>query len=302
MSHLELVLAIGEYGNLQRAAVRLNMSQPAASKLVAEIERTLGTSLFDRSPRGLVPNRFGEPLVRHARTALSALSEAAREIAALQTGHAGSTRVGAVTAPALELVASAAADLQSSHPKIEVLIEVGTSRHLVQQLQQGRLDYALARLPPEENPKHFDYEPMGVERLCFICRSSHDLAGKRMVAARDLAGQAWVLQLRGTLLRRKIDSLFLEHGLRPPERVIESESFEVSLAIVLQSDALAVVPNAVADLYNSSGQITTLRFAEPFALAEYGLIRMRGQPLSPASEFFIAQIRRRAEQLTPDLS
>jgi len=290
--HLELMLAIADHGNLQRAAGSLNVSQPAASKLVAEVERALGASLFDRTPRGLTPNRFGTPLVHHARIALRELTEAADEIADLQRGFAGNTRVGAVTTPALELVARAAASLQASRPGISILIEVGTSRHLSAEVRFGRLDFAIARLPANEDPSHFNYEPLGSEPLCFLCRRAHELADSVEVTVENLVDREWVLQIRGTLLRQRVDSLFLTRGLRPPERVVETESFEVGLAIVLASNALMVASKASAELCTPSERILLLPFAEPFILDEYGLIQARGRPLSPASEAIIGEIRK----------
>jgi DNA-binding transcriptional LysR family regulator len=292
LRHLELVVAITVEGTLQRAADRLNISQPAASKLISEIEMALGCSLFDRTARGLVPNRFAEPLVRHAQSALLDLAAAGREIKDLQLGKAGQTKVGAVTTPALEQVAPAAAALRTSHPGIQILIEVGTSQHLVEQVRLGRLDFALARIPSEQEPSLFDYRPMSMEPMCIIARRQHELASQATVRMHDLVERDWVLPLRGTLLRRKVESLFLSRGLPAPERVIESESFDVGLTIVLASNCLMVASDASARLYAAAEAIVSLRLDQPFHLDEYGLIRMRGRPLTPASEAMYSEIHK----------
>ncbi len=86
---LMLLTAICDEGNIHRAAEVLNMSQPAASKLLKDLEDMLGVSLFERQPRGMRPNWYGETMIRHARIALSSLREAGQEVDALKVGTVG---------------------------------------------------------------------------------------------------------------------------------------------------------------------------------------------------------------------
>src|SRR5688572_33511281 len=106
---LMLLIAIGDEGNIHRAAEILNMSQPAASKLLKDLEDVLGISLFERLPRGMRPTWYGETMIRHARIALSSLTLAGSELEALKTGRLGEVSVGAITSPALSLLPHAVA-------------------------------------------------------------------------------------------------------------------------------------------------------------------------------------------------
>src|SRR5689334_25422598 len=106
---LMLITAIGDEGNIHRAADVLSMSQPAASKLLKDLEDALGVALFERLPRGMRPTWYGEALIRHARMALSNLAQAGSELEALKTGRFGEVTVGAITGPALSLLPQAAA-------------------------------------------------------------------------------------------------------------------------------------------------------------------------------------------------
>ena len=101
LRHLQLFIALEDLRNLHRAAERLGMSQPAASKLLGELEGQLGLALFERHPRGITPNWYGETVIRHARGILSSLHQAGDELNALQAGSAGSVSVGTVMAPAV---------------------------------------------------------------------------------------------------------------------------------------------------------------------------------------------------------
>ena len=101
---LLLLLAMEEEGNIHRAAQALNMTQPAASKLLKDLEDALGVALFERLPRGMRPTWYGETMIRHARMALANLSQAHDEIEALKSGHFGQVSVGAITTPGLTLL------------------------------------------------------------------------------------------------------------------------------------------------------------------------------------------------------
>ena len=86
---LLLLVVLAEEGNIHRAAQVLNMTQPAASKLLKDLEDVLEVPLFERLPRGMRPTWYGESMIRHARMALASLNEAHDEIVALKAGSLG---------------------------------------------------------------------------------------------------------------------------------------------------------------------------------------------------------------------
>ena len=94
---LLLLQALAEEGNIHRAATVLSMTQPAASKLLKDLEDVLGVQLFDRLPRGMRPTWYGEAMIRHARMALASLDQAYDEVEALKAGRFGQVSVGAIT-------------------------------------------------------------------------------------------------------------------------------------------------------------------------------------------------------------
>ncbi|WP_186170401.1 LysR family transcriptional regulator, partial [Burkholderia gladioli] len=96
---LLLVVALAEEGNIHRAAAVLNMTQPAASKLLRELEDMLGTVLFERMPRGVKPTLYGDALIRHARAVLGSLEQAQEELDGLKAGHLGHVAIGTITSP-----------------------------------------------------------------------------------------------------------------------------------------------------------------------------------------------------------
>ena len=143
---LMLLTAICDEGNIHRAAEVLNMSQPAASKLLKDLEDMLGVSLFERQPRGMRPNWYGETMIRHARIALSSLREAGQEVDALKSGLSGHVSLGAITGPALSLIPQAIMIVARENPKLRVELHVESSNVLIESLAQGKIDIMIGRL------------------------------------------------------------------------------------------------------------------------------------------------------------
>ena len=117
---LLLLVALAEEGNIHRAAQVLNMTQPAASKLLKDLEDVLEVPLFERLPRGMRPTWYGETMIRHARVALASLNQAHDELTALKAGRFGQVSVGAITAPGLTLLPPAVAMVKREQPQLRI--------------------------------------------------------------------------------------------------------------------------------------------------------------------------------------
>jgi DNA-binding transcriptional LysR family regulator len=291
LRHLQLFMALDEHRNLHRAAASLNLSQPAASKLLSDFEDALGFPLFDRHARGIEPNWYGELMIRHARVILSELAVAGSELAALQAGHSGKVTVGTVMAPAVELIVPAVDAVRRGHPGLQIAVDVDTSPVLIDRLRQGQLDFAIARIPADTDPLPFAYEEIGDEELCFVCRSDHPLAALEQVTLEDLVGRTWVLQPRGSLLRRLVHAMFRGKGLPIPTQVVESASVVMSMAMIDKTDALSVTARALADLYCSTNRFSILKFEKRFSVEPYGLVLIKDHPLSPGARALLAAVR-----------
>lgn len=302
LRHLQLFVALDEQRNLHRAAAVLGIAQPAASKLLAELEQGLGRKLFERLPRGLTPNPSGEVLVRRARMILSELAGAREEMSALGTGESGAVWVGAVDAPASGLLVTVIDAMQRRHPGMQIHVHSATSDILTRGILDGTLDFALARIVAGVPAEAFYYREIEEERLSFICRSGHRLAGRGRVKLEDLDGQHWVLQPRGTLLRRRVEALFLSGGLRAPSSVVSTSSIIVTLALVAGTDTLSVLSTEVAAQYAGRGQIRTLRFDRPVTVEPYGLILSRKRLLSPAARLMVAAVDKAVGWTRPTLA
>ncbi|WP_394789789.1 LysR family transcriptional regulator [Rhodoferax sp.] len=288
---LLLIVALAEEGNIHRAAQVLNMTQPAASKLLKDLEDVLEVSLFERLPRGMRPTWYGETMIRHARVALASLNQAHEELTALKAGRFGQVGIGAITSPGLTLLPTAVAMVKQEQPTLRIALEIETSPVLIERLQQGKLDILVARLFAEHDKTNLRYEPLTEEPVCAIARPGHPLLGMTGLTLRDAVGAGWIVPPAGSVLRHRFELMFQEEGLAPPINVIESAALLFITRMLQQSDMLAVIAVDVAHYYAAHGIVAIVPLEIPCHMDAFGLITRTDRLPSPAAKVMMKALR-----------
>ncbi|AHF85143.1 LysR family transcriptional regulator [Rhizobium leguminosarum bv. trifolii WSM1689] len=287
LNHLRMIVAIEDSGQISAAADVLNISQPAASRMLSEMESITKTSLYERVARGVVLTTFGAALARRARKILLELREASREIGELKSGKGGSVFIGAVTAPAMSLVVPAINKVRKAYPGIEINIQVETSNVLARELLAARHDFIIGRIPDDLNPRLFEVTEIGIERACLIVRSSHPLMKQKVSSLADVRDYDWVFQPPGTLLRRTIEDVFLSRSVALPENIVNTSSLLLTCAIICETDAIAPVAVDVAQFLASQGSnasdVRMLPIDFDINVKPYSMITARERALPPSA-------------------
>lgn len=289
---LALLVHLDEERRLARAAEVVGLTQPAASKLLRQIETTLDVKIFERHARGLVPTCYGEILIRHARLALSELRLAHEEIAALRAGRSGKAAVGTITDPGTTLVPLAIARVKERHPDTLVQVDIDSSRELVRRLLQGHLDVVVARLLDAETADELTYEPLATdEPHAVIASAKHPLVGRRDVDLEDLIEQPWVLPPPGSLVRDKLTAMFLQEGLPQPSNIVEASSLPVVATLLMHSQMVVALPESAVRSYCDAGMLAVLVRNLPLGVGGFGLITRRSSKLAPAAQLMLEALR-----------
>jgi DNA-binding transcriptional LysR family regulator len=295
---LAFLVHLDEERCLARAAEAAGLTQPAASKLLRQVEVTLGVQLFEREPRGMSPTGYGEILIRHARAALSELGLARKEIAALRSGVLGKAAIGVVLDPSNNLLARAVAQLKERHPGVLVAIEVDSSRALVQRLAQGDLDMVMGPVLDTRRADDLLYEPLATNDLyAVIAAAAHPLAGRKALQLADVLDQPWILPPAGSVVRDKLEALFVQNGLPLPANIVETRSLPVIGSLLQTSTMVAAVPEEAARSACTAGDLTVLVKNLPLGTGTFGLITRRDHQLTPAAQLMLKTVRELAGQL-----
>ncbi|HYP82254.1 LysR family transcriptional regulator [Variovorax sp.] len=288
---LLLLVALAEEGNIHRASQVLNMTQPAASKLLKDLEDVLEVPLFERLPRGMRPTWYGETMIRHARVALASLNQAHDELAGLKAGRFGQVAVGCVTAPGLTLLPAAVAQVKQQHPSLQVSVEIETSPVLMERLVQGKLDVLVARLFAEHDKAQLRYEALVEEPISAIVRPGHPLLGLSGLTLRDMLATGWIVPPAGSVLRHRFDLMFQEEGLAPPINLIETSALLFITRMLQSSDMVAIVATDVARYYAAHGIVSLLPVTMDCHMDAFGLITRTDRLLSPAAQVMVRALK-----------
>ncbi|KWA85982.1 LysR family transcriptional regulator [Burkholderia ubonensis] len=294
---LLLVVALADEGGIHRAAAALNMTQPAASKLLRELEETIGAVLFERLPRGMRPTLYGDALIRHARAALGSLDQAREELAALKAGRLGHVAVGAITSPGLRVVPPAVAAVKGTHAGIHVSVEIDTSNVLLERLAQDKLDVVLGRLSAEHDKLHLRYEPLTGEPVAAVVRPGHPLLARTPLALGDVQRAAWVVPPAGSVLRHRFELMFQRASLAPPANVVETAALLFITRVLEQSDMIAVLADEVARYYAAHGIVAMLPLEMDCRMDDFGLITRTDRLYSPAATVMVDALRAVAREV-----
>lgn len=286
LRQFRLIEAIVRTGQLSLAADRLGITQPAASRTLADVERLVGEPLFERRAKGLVATPIGTVFARHATTLISALDKTVTDLEAFRSGEAGTVRIGTVTGPAVAYVVPAIQKLKAEAPRCEISITVAPSVELMDGLLNGDFDFVLGRVPPDVDPRQLEISRGRVEEIHMMTRIGHPLLGQRALGFAALGGLTWIIQRTGMPLRDAIEQAFINRGLPVPRDTIDTASLLVTIAYLKNTDAIAAMTAEVVGLLRDveAGGLGTLDMRESVILAPYNVIRRRHQTMTPICE------------------
>lgn len=293
--HLVLLVELGRNGSIMHAAHAAKLTQPAASKLLGELEHALGVPLFERLPRGVEPTWYGKVLIRRASAALAEMDAAHQEVMELVSGFRGSVAVGAILTPSTTLVPEAIALLKARHLSINVSIDVDGSKQLVERLRSGALDIVIGRIYEPSVASELCFEPIIDEPHSLVVRAGHPLLARSALDLAELARQTWIVPPAGSVVRDRITALFLSQGIQEPAERVSAMAPPVVTSLLMNSDMVAPMSLELVKPLLSSGLLAVLPFDLNLRMDMYGFVTRRQHRLSPAGEAMLDALREAAD-------
>jgi DNA-binding transcriptional LysR family regulator len=287
MRQMALMLAIDDRRTLRAAAEQLGLTQPAATKMLHELETAVGQPLFDRVGRGLMLNEAGECVTAYCRSIRGSVEAMNRELVALRLGGSGKLAIGSIMAASPVRLTDALLGLKKALPLLEIEIVVNTSDRLFVQLGEGVLEVVIGRLTGEA-AHECDFRPLEEEPLAIVVATDHPLARKRSVDFKALLDYPWVLQPPGSPMRDAIEREFREHHRALPRGLIETGSFLTTINLLRRSQLVAVMPETLARSDGQRGVLHIVPYRLRQKLEAYGSLVRKDRPLSKPAQQFLA--------------
>lgn len=279
--HLQLLVELHRGGSLRAAAVVLNLTQPALSKALREVEGAFGFPLFVRSARGLAATPRGEIAIRGAALMLEELAHIGLEASA----DAAETvlRIGAPPFVAQAYLPEVLTRLVQGNARVRVQLVEERVPLLLQLLLEGRLDALITSYPtelPDAPGQALHYEKLFETEFAVIAPPGHPLVMARQVSWQRLSEEAWIMPASSSMVRRMMDEVFRRHGVLMPAPVIESTSPVTNLRLVAAGLGLSAVPATTVRSALALREVKQLRAHPAIPPAPVALIH-RAIPANP---------------------
>jgi DNA-binding transcriptional LysR family regulator len=284
--HLVLIDTLARTRNMHAAALHMNLSQPAVSKMLREIEKQLGFTLFERLPRNMPPTALGEHVVRYAQIALNDANKFIDQVSSLREGGHGFLKVGAIFAATAVVLPDAIVQIKKRWPLLSIEVVEQTSDHLMEMLDDKKLDLAVARYTDENQQRVYDFQALAPEPFCMVVNSRHPLTELSETPLQELGNWPWILYPVGTPIRGRMEQAFAKAGIAIPRNTIDTISMQTFLQVLQSGPMIAMLPASMAQPHLESGLLKVLNTSLKLAPQDYGILTRRGEPLlGAASEF-----------------
>ncbi|WP_454673919.1 LysR family transcriptional regulator [Achromobacter pestifer] len=296
--HLELLQILSSAKTVHEAAQRMNLSQPAVTRMIREIEDIFGSQLFDRSVRGISANRTGALLMHRSSAMMQELSAIEKEVRLVQLGQHGQLRIGALSG---NLNATRAVSrFMAASPDVHVSIREGPINPLISALLNGELDCVIGPITDEElrNPhiEELRLERLAEDRMVVVGPPTGPWTRRRRIKWAELVDARWILPPLESVLRRAFMRTYLERGLPMPVHRVEAISPLTTRSLLAQGAVdLGLLRKAQAQEEARLGGVKVLSMeSEPMLPALTSVVRRAPSARSALLDAFMAILRQEA--------
>jgi DNA-binding transcriptional LysR family regulator len=296
---LDTIVVVAQTGSMAKAAGQLSVSQPAISKAIADVERTLGIPLFERTARGVEPTLYGRALIKWSSAVFDDLRQGVNEIAFLGDPTVGHVRVGVTEPLQGGFIPTVIDRITRRHPRIT--IEVSPATNWADQLQQLRtrnVDLQIGRLMQPLQEDDLEAEALFNDRPSIVASPRHPLAKRRKLELADLVDELWSLPPpKSNVAGRMVAQAFRMQGLEFPKNAVITPSIQVHLGLLATDRYLAAFPASLLQLGRHRMPLKVLPVRWPIDHTPVGVTILKGRTLSPVAQLFIEHSRQVAKSI-----
>jgi LysR family nitrogen assimilation transcriptional regulator len=296
---LECFVCICETGSITRAAAKLNIAQPALGVQLRALEQEFGARLVTRNSAGTVPTAAGALFLDEARKILARLAELKRRLREIEDRQPLAVRVGMPASLTGHLTGRLLARVRDAIPSLHLSIVEGPSNQIVEQVQSGRLDVAVAFEARAAGDLWI--EPILNESLCLIVASGSRHARAKSIELAALRGIDLTMPGEGDVVRRILKDTMRAHGMQP-RIVYPVTSMPAMIDIVLEGLACAVLPAGAVAREMAEGKLIARPIVRPDLKRTLSLVRGAETPAGPEFAKLCALIGETLRQIGAETS
>lgn len=258
LRHLTTFIEVARTVSVGKAANILNVSQPAVTRTIRELEETVGVALLEKDGRGIRLTSAGEEFRRHAGASIAALRKGVDAVRLGAMQAAAPLRIGALPTVSARIMPAAVRNFLSESHGGRLKILTGENAVLLEQLAAGELDLVVGRLAAPERMIGLTFEHLYSEQILFVVRPGHPLLAEAPFDLARLAGFTVLMPTATAIIRPFVDRFLIAHGLPDTGARIESVSDSFGRAFIRDSDAVWIISEGVVANDVAAGHLAAL--------------------------------------------
>lgn len=256
--HLRILVALDQMGQITKVAKAFNVTQPAISKQIVELERELGSAIICRRGNAIAFTPIGDLLVRHAKDVLHRIQRAEFDIDAFRKGLGGHVRVSAVASLMPTILPKAVRLMLQAAPLSQVTVAEGHFNQMLPALMSGEIDMIVTRVWKPMGLNGVAQLSLGFEPIVVVAGSDHPLARENGVTWEAALKWPWVRASSGSLASEAVNEFLAEQGYGPLTGRVEATSVMLTLQLLRTLPYLAALPEGLARHHSGRGELSIL--------------------------------------------
>jgi DNA-binding transcriptional LysR family regulator len=286
---IDILMAVIDAGSMSKAAARFNMTQPAVSKVIADLEHTLGARLVDRSQRGVEPTPHGLALVKRGAAVFDELRHGVEDLDFLSDPTAGEIRIGCTEMVASAIVWPVLDRLTQQYPRMAFHIVAGDAPALNRDLSERKVELVIARIASPISEEHAA-DTLFQDRLVVATGAKNPLTRRRRMALADLADEPWLLPFDNMFATLVADS-FRASGLAPPRLTVSTSSINLRNELWATGRFITLIPDFALRLPRRHPLLRALPVDLPNSWHPVAIRTMKNRELSALAQLFCERVR-----------
>ncbi|MBB1594409.1 LysR substrate-binding domain-containing protein [Achromobacter sp. UMC46] len=285
-------LAVTQHGSVHAAARATGQTQPAMTKSLRRLERTLGLPLFERHAKGMRPNDYGKRFLPHAQHLVHETKRARDTMAQMRGDRSGKVQYGISAVASMLLAPSAIHRFRLIYPEVELSSRTGLCHTLTPLLLDGLLDFAICPLGHDMPDAHVKARTLMNSPMVVVARRDHPMRHARSLKA--LLDVVFAVAGPPGQPGASVYQVFDQARLGLPRVDMHTDGLIDAAALVANSDRMALLPTALVTTGLLREQLEIVPVEEPLPAYVISLLQRAGQPLTPAAEELAVQFIREA--------
>ena len=285
----KIFYVVAEYKNITKASEVLNISQPAVTKHIKNLEDQLGTPLFIRTKKGVVLNEYGEKIFLKVKQALTLLDESEKEIGKYKSIDKGTIKIGISTTLTKKYLLKYLEKFHTEYPNIIVDIYTDPTKELINKLKNGSIDLIISKFP-QNIDYDLEYIKLGQTKYIFAANKKYfDLENKK-VNVEELINYPILLQKSPSNSRASVEAYFKDNNIKI-EPTMNIASSNLLIDFIKMGYGIGYVTKLYVDEDLEKNKLYEINVVPQPSLIDYGVIILKNNIMTSQCNKFIKYLK-----------